>query len=259
MPHHPKPFFRAPRNSWYVEIDGRQRNLGRHPDHLPPPKKRNGEWDPPREILDAYRREMARSGEPRILPMTPGQGPPVVAVLDAFLEWLAKRVQEGRKGQRTYDWHRDYLQSFVEFIPPLLSSDQLAPFHVYEWVDSHPGWKTGIRGAMVAVQRAFTWAAKAGLLKSMGGHSPLLGLEKPPQGKRQQVIPEDEFNAIMAGLKHLAFRDPCAVCYETGCRPHEVLTVEARHVDLKNGTGVFQPEESNRTFRDHANTPINSR
>ena len=28
MPHYPKPFFRAPRGLWYVQIDGRQVNLG---------------------------------------------------------------------------------------------------------------------------------------------------------------------------------------------------------------------------------------
>ena len=28
MPHYPKPFFRAPRGLWYVQLDGRQVNLG---------------------------------------------------------------------------------------------------------------------------------------------------------------------------------------------------------------------------------------
>src|SRR5262249_10248599 len=31
---------------------------------------------------------------------------------------------------------------------------------------------------------------------------------------------------------------------ETGCRPHEILTVEARHVDLKNACWVFPPDEA---------------
>ena len=28
MPHYPKPFYRKPRRRWYVEIDGKQINLG---------------------------------------------------------------------------------------------------------------------------------------------------------------------------------------------------------------------------------------
>jgi integrase len=187
---------------------------------------------------------MARTGEPSILLTKDGQSPLVISVLDSFLDWLAKRVEEGKKGKRTYNWYRDYLQSFVQFVDPLMTCGELAPIHVYQWVDSHPGWKTGKRGAMIAVQRAFNWAAKAGLLKSMGNHSPLLSLEKPPQGKRKKVIPPVEFHAIMGRLQNAAFKDLCVVCYETGCRPHEVLTVEAKHVDFKNGSWVFPPDEA---------------
>jgi len=244
MPHHPKPFYRAPRDTWFVEIDGRQHNLGRHPEHLPPPKKRDGGWDPPREVLEAYHREMARREQPQVMTVTPGQGPSVVAVLDAFLDWLHKRVQEGRKELRTYDWYRSYLQSFIRSISVDLTCGQLAPIHVYQWVDAHAGWKTGKRGAMIAVQRAFTWAAKAGLLKALGGCSPLAALEKPPQGKRGKVILPGEFEAIMARVRNRAFIDLCVVAYEVGCRPHEIRTVEARHVDLKNTCWVFPPDEA---------------
>jgi hypothetical protein len=185
MPHHPKPFFRASRNTWFVEIDGRQHNLGRHPEHLPQPRKRDGAWDPPREILEAYHREMARRGQVQTMPVDTGQGPAVIAVLDSFLDWLQKRVHEGREEPRTYDWYCGYLQSFAHSISAELTCGQLAPIHVYQWVDAHPGWKTGKRGAMVAVQRALTWAAKAGLLKAVGGISPLAALENPPGQARQ--------------------------------------------------------------------------
>jgi hypothetical protein len=30
MPHYPKPFFRKSRGLWYVQIDGKQHNLGPH-------------------------------------------------------------------------------------------------------------------------------------------------------------------------------------------------------------------------------------
>ena len=43
-----------------------------------------------------------------------------------------------------------------------------------------------MRGAMTSVQRALNWAARAGLLKCVGGKSPLASLEKPQQGRREQ-------------------------------------------------------------------------
>jgi integrase len=244
MPHYPKPFFRVSRNTWFVEIDGRQFNLGHHPKHLRQPSKRDDGWDPPREILEAYHREVARRGQPHTLSINLGQGPAVVEVLDTFLDWLQKRVQEGRKEPRTYDWYRGYLQSFTDSISDELTCAQLAPIHVYQWVDAHPGWKTGKRGAMVAVQRAFTWAAKAGLMKALGGVSPLASLEKPPQGKRGTIIPPAEFEAILSQVRNQAFKNLCIVAYETGCRPHEILTVEAHHVDLQNSSWVFPPDEA---------------
>src|SRR5438046_7418668 len=75
----------------------------------------------------------------------------VVTVLDLFLEWC----QKNRAG-RTYDWYRDYLQSFVKTIPGLTVA-ALRPFHVQQWVDKHPGWVTGKRGRSSACSGRSTW------------------------------------------------------------------------------------------------------
>jgi hypothetical protein len=68
-----------------VEIDKKQLNLGRHPDNLPAPSKRKGEWDPPPEILREFYRLMASRNTLQVSPGS-GYGPLVVAVLDAYLE-----------------------------------------------------------------------------------------------------------------------------------------------------------------------------
>ncbi len=46
MPHSPYPFFKQKRNRWYVEIDRVQHLLGKHPEDLPPPRKKGGRWEP---------------------------------------------------------------------------------------------------------------------------------------------------------------------------------------------------------------------
>ena len=64
---HPRPNYRADRNLWYVEIQGRQMPLGEHPPGLPPPERKKGRkrgaWkNVPPEILAAYHRVMLEHG-----------------------------------------------------------------------------------------------------------------------------------------------------------------------------------------------------
>lgn len=67
MSHAPKPWLRPSRKTWYVEIDKEQHRLGDHPADLPPPKKRKGQWDPPRPIIDEFYWLMAERPEGGVL------------------------------------------------------------------------------------------------------------------------------------------------------------------------------------------------
>jgi integrase len=215
VPHYPKPFYRADRGLWYVQLAGRQVNLG-----------------PDRDAaFRAYHDLMARPPEvPR-----PQLGDSVVAILEAYLDWCQKH-----RAPRTYDWYRDYVQSFAESIPRDLAVGQLKPIHVQRWVDAKPGWGRGKRGAIAAVQRAFNWAAKMGLIAS----SPVRHVEKPAPGRRDVVITPEEYAWILGRVGDEPFRDLLTVCRETGCRPQEILAVEAWHVDLAGGRWVFPPDEA---------------
>lgn len=249
MPHFPKPYYKAKRRAWYVEIDRAQHVLGKHPEHLPEPVKGRKGWSPPQDVWHAYHRVMAESDRSKSRPAAPPSGHPHVAtVLDEFTGWLAKRVEEGTKAGRTLDWYRRYLSSFLGHLhslepsrPPVptLTVDQLLPSHVIGWVDSQPGWKTGRRGAMIAVQRAFNWAAKVGLLKSVGGVSPVRNLEMPSQGRRELLVSDADYSDVLSLVKDRQFRDLLELAWETGCRPHELFTVEASYVDLTTGRWIF--------------------
>lgn len=253
MPRHPEPWFREGRG-WYVQLDGKKTFVSDHPEHLPKPHKdQNGCWHPPQVVRDAFHRLMAgRSGRtPHRATIATGV-PTVTAIIDAYFGWLKARVAEGSKAPRTLDWYRKYLASFLRFLrsletpapadaaePPSLTMDILAPIHVYQWVDAQAGWKTGKRGAMIAVQRALNWAAKAGLLKSIGGRSPVAHLEKPQQGRRELLVSEEDYRELLAMVTDQEFRDVLELSWETGCRPHELFTVEAAHVELVNARWVF--------------------
>ncbi|MFO0927869.1 MAG: tyrosine-type recombinase/integrase [Gemmataceae bacterium] len=248
MAHHPKPAYRASRNLWFVEVDKQQVPLGKHPEGLPPPKKKHtaggkrGEWDPPKAVLDEYHRVMAELGEQGKGPLAaparrPGEVPSVAEVLDEFLTWLSAQPH---KAERTVGWYRKFLQSFLDSLDDqLLPVDLVSPRHVTAWLNSHPGWTTGRRGAIVAVQRAFNYSAKEGLLQAAGLSSPLSGMEKPPQGRREQLVSAEEFSEILRFVKDQEFRDLVEAAWATGARPHELFTVEASFVDWKNGRWVF--------------------
>ena len=159
----------------------------------------------------------------------------VLALLDAYLDWCQKP-----KAERTYDWYRRYLESFARAVPSGLTTDGLKPFHVQQWLDAHPAWKTGKRGAVIAVQRVFNWAVRMGLISA----NPIRPVEKPQAGRREQVITAEQFQIIIALVRDDDFRDLITTCWETGCRPQEAIAVEARHVDLANGCWVFPVQES---------------
>jgi integrase len=130
--------------------------------------------------------------------------------------------------------------SFARTIPQGLTTARLKPFHVQQWLDANPGWKTGKRGAVIAVQRAFNWAVRMGLIDT----NPIRSLEKPKAGRREHVITPDQFGTILSLVKDAEFRVLLTVCWETGCRPQEAISVEAVHVDVEGGCWVFPVDES---------------
>jgi hypothetical protein len=118
VPDFPKPFFRANRGVWYVQIAGRQVNLG-------PDKSK------------AFRRyhDLMREERPAHLPC--GK---VVELIDEFLDSLQK--SDATPGN--YEWYRSRLQLFANRYPDLEVED-LKPFHVQRWLDSFDGVKNGTK------------------------------------------------------------------------------------------------------------------
>ena len=95
-----QPFYRPKKGRWYVQLDGKQINLG---------ADETGAWARYHEIMAERVRNPA---PPKIIPI---KTTIVASVLDAYLDWLKNRVQERSNAQRTYDWYLDYLQDFIRF------------------------------------------------------------------------------------------------------------------------------------------------
>lgn len=244
MAHAPFPFFKSSRGVWYCQIGPAQHNLGRHPEGLPAPQKKQGKWEPPACVLKAFYRLMAEQPED-----APGEGAApaqesfVLGVFEAFLDWAEKHKEDA-----TYVWYRRRIQSFARTIARDMPVADLRPIHVEHWVDAHPGWSPGHqRGSKVAVQRAFGWAEKMGLID----RSPVRHLSKPEAGKRERVIRPEEYAAMMARYEGDPFGRLLEMSWQTGCRPQEAVRVEARHLDAANRRVVLPPKEAKgkRRFR----------
>ena len=123
-----------------------------------------------------------------------------------------------------------------------MTVDQLKPHHVQKWVDNYPvtiadGSK---RNLIRAVKRSMRWAEEQGYID----RSPIAHLRKPAGGRREQVVTQEQYTALIARYDDTNFKDLLTITWETGCRPQESLRVEARHVDLTNGRWVFPASEA---------------
>lgn len=216
----PEPFFRPKKNRWYVEIAGKHVNLGSDE------AQARARWH-----------QIMSGAAPQNSPTNP-TGPLVWQVIDLFVGWC-KIHRPGR----TVEWYQKHLQSFLNSLPnaeTLLVAD-LKPFHVENWADAHSKWGPNHRrGAMTAVQRAFSWGEKKGHITA----SPVRGLEKPPPKRREQVLTPAEFAGLLGRVKEPCFRDVLEFCWETGCRVQEVRVIEARHVRLDRNRIELPPAEA---------------
>ena len=212
----PQPFFRKQTQSWYVQIGSKQVPLGK-------------------DLESAQRKyHQLMAGQIELSPDTP-----VVAVLDEFLEWV-----KNNQADTTYAFYSRFLTEFAESIGTQAKAAELKPYHVTRWVDSrYAGQSDSTKhGAYRSVERAFNWAKKQGILK----HSPVEGMEKPTPGRRETYLTPDQFKIVLAKVAEYErgeggpFYELLVALWDTGCRPQEVRTVEARHFDPQRGIWIFE-------------------
>ncbi len=108
--HVPKPFYRKSRDTWYVEVDGRQINLGKDRE----------------SAFQRYHAIMATPAEVRQNHAGGGTDLKLTELFDQFLGW----VQQHRAPD-TFVWYQYRLQRFADRFPAL-TVGQLRPFHVQE-------------------------------------------------------------------------------------------------------------------------------
>lgn len=205
-----QPFFKKTHQSWYVELNGKQVNLGKDKD----------------EAFKEYHRLMAAD-----TPVT--SRTPVVNLLDQFLAWT-----KDNREKRTFDWYADHLQKFATHIGARLTVPDLKPIHVTRWLTSCKTSGNNTRnGAARAVNRAFNWAKKQGLIPA----NPVSGMERPAYEPRECYLTPEQWTAAIALVAETdPFHDLLTFMRETGCRPAEARLVSAKHWDRANARLVLE-------------------
>ena len=212
--HFPKPWFRPSRKTWFVQLNGKQVNLGTDKD----------------AAFRRYHELMATADKP--IPPAPTDS--VLAICQKFVDWVKTHLAPD-----THRWYKDRLDAFLNAVPHDLTVDQLRPYHVQEWVDAMPHKSGTKRNYVRAVKRAMLWAEEQGYIL----RSPIVHMKQPAGGRRDNVIAPKEHKTILKLTKDGNFRDLCDFCFLTGARCAEAIAIEKRHLDLDNHRVMFPVEE----------------
>jgi len=118
----------------------------------------------------------------------------------------------------------------------------LKPYHIDQWLQSHPTWKGGRRTKIQAVKRALNYAVEAGLID----RNPIRGYRTPKQNARVTYITPEQETALI-GAANPALAIAIKVCIRTGARPGcEFARLTAKHI-TDHGERMewtFSPDES---------------
>lgn len=213
-----KPWYRKFNDTWYVTIRGEQ---------IPLAKGKANKADAEHMFHRLMAGETPQAAKPSDLR--------VLAILDLFLNHAQQH-----NAKRTYEWYRDFLQDFSDRFG-LLRVEELRPFHVTRWLEAHPEWEGARWGAITAVKRAFNWAVEEGLFHE----NPIKKAKKPVMRRRKRFITQEERRKIFDNYpKGDCFRDFLFTLEQTGCRPGEVSTVTAEHVNLDLGVWILDEHKT---------------
>jgi site-specific recombinase XerD len=216
-----KPFFRKFDGWWYVQLrQGRKRFL----------KKLIKGKENRQQAYDLFNQMMAQGAD-----IPPPTRCTVSDVLRAFLHHASQHNDE-----RTFAWYKSFLVTFDDLYGSL-KLHQITAQTVEDWLNAHPGWRGCRRGAIVALKRAFNWAAENNKITK----NPLKGVKKPPARARERFLTEEERRQIFDSYpEDDPFRDLLFALEQTGCRPGEVAMVSAAHFEPRTGVWVLDQHKT---------------
>jgi integrase len=202
------PWLRKQNQTWYVQLGGRQVNLGKNK----------------RAAFAKYHQLMGEGG--------PVADHRVRDILSAHWDWL-----KTNRAVTTREKRQAVLKSFGLSIPATLRIRDLKAFHVQRWVDQFTWGPTTQNTRIGWIKTAINWGVKMGY----AGANPIAAMEKPRPVVRQEFLPVDQWTRLLESCKP-DLRDFVTVMLDSGARVQEMFLYEAKHFD--GGRLVLPIEDS---------------
>ena len=196
--HYPKPWFRKQTGSWYVQLNGRQINLG-----------------PDRKAAHEMLQRLLGGVEEAPTSLTAHE------LLAHYCDWM-----EGNRAPSTVGPRRRMLDDFQKHIPKSLKASALRPHHVQQWLNPKHS-STTRSDRITTIKTVWNWAVSMGYLAS----NPIARMPKPRRQIRQDFVPSDLWEKVLDLATDDQFRDWLRVMLLTGARTQEMLRFEAKHFD----------------------------
>lgn len=143
---------------------------------------------------------------------------------------------------KTVDWYRYFLGGFVAEKIGEQNAESVIPNHVTSYMNRQKGWGQNSRHNFArAAKRLFKWGFDQGLLKT----NPLQRMTKPAPVVREDFVTDDQFRDITDKVRG-PLKSLVVLAWETGMRPQELFTLEARHVQ---GDRIVIPQSESKGKR----------
>ena len=194
----PKPWFRKQNQTWYVELNGKQINLGKD-----------------QEAAFAEYHHLMANG-------VPDRNWTVRQVLDAYWNWAKDNLAETTTNRR-----EGVVRSFGESVPANLKASQLKGLHVQRWIDGNDWGPTTQRDYITLVSGIVNWAIGLGYMEK----NPIKTMRKPSPVVRQEFLPAVIWPRVLELATDQQFKDYLVLMLATGARPQELPIIEAKHFD----------------------------
>lgn len=215
----PTPWKRKQTGNWYIELGGKQINLGKDKELA----------------FEEYHKLMTAKHQGRSIGNVT-----VRQILDAYWNWFKNSHKPSTVNHRT-----PVLQAFAKSVPATLKARQLKGHHVQKWLDKdYPGnGPTTLNTYIATIKAAMNWAVSQGYIE----FSPIAKMPKPRAKIRQEFVPSDLWPKVLGLATDQEFKDFLTVMLSSGARPQEIVRFEAKHFD--GNKIVFDMQESKNEAR----------
>jgi integrase len=242
------PWYRAAKKAWYITIKDESAPSGQRQVKLSTNEaEAQQKWHGLQSGLLTLADIMAPSRRStEAMPLVLGEAMKVGDLVNEYIGWQENRVSEDRQTKNTITPHRfKIVQRYATALAKFMGNETIADVRVggvariESWLNTNKGWD-GCLGTVVATVKQVFLFGSTGVKNGQGFYStsPIKGLERPADNRRESVFTEEQVQAILShGTRH--FKEAFKALLATGCRPGELANITAKNVKVDDAGELY--------------------